>query len=424
MSIGSFPSGGGSSPQFALPPQVNMNFLRSPTPAPTPAQPGQPAEQYPNLMQNPAFNPAAFNPEQGLFNARAQTPVGVNPPAQAPGMLNNLNDMVQIRTAVLVPGPDGKLVHPNDLQSRYPDYDFSGPVPILRQTQQPAGMLPPGGNPQVIGGYTPPLPIGGPPTPSGILDPRDAAGENQRAEAVKSYYNTRQQIANQQGLRDGTPEYTNFLLNYQQTNPVPTYTNQYPNLMQNPAFNPAAPLFGGSEEQLAARGIGTPIPTPPTTAQQIASPAPGVQQLIDQLTPPPPQPALSQPPQMAAPLPTPQPVTQPALTGDALKQSLGLLTPAGPAPAPAPLAQPVAQPRANPFAQNVIRPQPAPAPAPVPRMPTQATQGYVSRVPARGAYIAPKPVARTAPAPKPAAKPAPKPTTKPVVKAAPKQIKR
>ena len=50
----------------------------------------------------------------------------------------------------------------------------------------------------------------------GVLDPRDAAGEAQRAEAVKSYYATRQQVANQLGLKDGTPEYTQFLLNYQQ----------------------------------------------------------------------------------------------------------------------------------------------------------------------------------------------------------------
>jgi hypothetical protein len=183
---------------------------------------------------------------------------------------------------------------------------------------------------------------------------------------------------------------------------------QYPNLMQNPAFNPAA----GQPQQ-------TPITTPPTLAEQIASPAPGAQQLIDQLTPPAPKPALPQaqppapviqPPQpvtqqpIQMPQPAPAPVAQPApgLTGDALKQSLGLLTPAGPAPAP----------KANPFAQAVVKPAPRPAPTPAPQMPTQATQGYVSRVPARGAYIAPK--APPKPVAKPAAKPVAKPAARPV----------
>jgi hypothetical protein len=254
-------------------------------------------------------------------------------------------------------------------------------------------------------------------------------------------------------------------------------TGQYPNLMQNPAFNPAA----GQPQQ-------TPISTPPTLAQQIASPAPGAQQLINQLSPPPPRPALSQPPQMAAPMPTPTPVTQqpvdtsnrfswaapeikiaqsPAVNMDFLRAPGQTPPPTSPAPAPftppppepgnrfswaapeikiaqspavnmdflrAPAA--AAQPQPNPFAQSVIRTQPAVATRPVAQpqpMPTQATQGYVSRVPARGAYIAPrtpapapKPVAKTVakPAPKPAPAPAPKPVAKAVAKAPARPVKR
>jgi hypothetical protein len=249
---------------------------------------------------------------------------------------------------------------------------------------------------------------------------------------------------------------------------APTQANpgQYPNLMQNPAFNPAA--------QTPAPA---PIPTPPTVAQQIASPAPGAQQLISQLTPPAPRPALQQPPQMAAPLPTPAPVTQqpfsyaapqlkfappPRVDMDFLRQPGAAPQPAVTPPAPfsppprvdmeflrqpgltppppvqAPfsppprvdmdfLRAPAPQVKPNPFApaiKPVAQPRPAPAPAPVPRMPTQATQGYVSRVPARGAGIAPP-----APAPKPVPKAAPKPVArptpfKPVAKAAPKPVRR
>jgi hypothetical protein len=106
-------------------------------------------------------------------------------------------------------------------------------------------------------------------------------------------------------------------------------------------------------------------------------------------------------------------------------------------PAPAPVAQPIAQPApvARPVAQPVAKPAPAP-------MPTKATQGYVSRVPARGAYIAPKAPVKAAPKPvaqpvaKPAvvaqrpanpvpAKPVPaKPAPKPVVKAPVKPVRR
>ena len=362
----------------------------------------------------------------GSFPSVGQGSQNLNLPSpQAPGMLNNLNDMVQIRTAVLVPGPDGKLVHPNDLQSSYPDYDFSGPVPILRQTQQPA------------------------------------AGQPAEQYLTRTPGNGAVNLPAQQ---PGQP------------------AEQYPNLMQNPAFNPAAgqpaptpiPTPPTTAQQIASPEPGVQkligqLTPPQFTApprvdmdfmrQPVTQPAPapapiltqsvkggpavetGGQALFGGLTlnpgngavnlpafqspgrvtdsgffqpggPPTPVP---QPPQMAAPLPTPQPVTQPqpALTGDALKQSLGLLTPAGAGAAPAP--------RPNPFAQNVIRPQPAatprPAPAPAP-MPTRATQGYVSRAPARGAYIAPKappkPVAK--PTPKPVAKPTPKPVAKAPVK--------
>jgi hypothetical protein len=210
---------------------------------------------------------------------------------------------------------------------------------------------------------------------------------------------------------------------------APSLPGQYPNLMQNPAFNPAA-------------GQPQPQPTtPPTLAQQIASPAPGVQQLIGQLSLQqrarpsmsqlsqmsvpqiqPPQPVQQAPIQMPTPSPgsprpgnmdaflrNPQPQPSPNYPGQNFGPS-DLSLPGPPPPQPAP----------NPF---VPKAQPAPVPQPQPRMPTQATQGYQSR-------IAPKPVARPAPvpvarpAPKPAPRPAPKPVAKPVTRPNPFQQSR
>jgi hypothetical protein len=217
------------------------------------------------------------------------------------------------------------------------------------------------------------------------------------------------------------------------TQPNPAMpTGQYPNLMQNPAFNPAA----GQPQQ-------TPISTPPTLAQQIASPAPGAQQLINQLTLPAPQPALPQAQPPAPVIQPPQPVQQqpfsyaapelkfappPRVDMEFLRQPRATPPPPASAPfSPPPrvdmdfLRAPVTQPASAPA--PMARPAPAPAvrpvvqPAPAARMPTQATQGYVSRVPARGAYIAPL---APAPAPKPVAKPA----AKPVAKAPARPVKR
>ena len=95
---------------------------------------------------------------------------------------------------------------------------------------------------------------------------------------------------------------------------------QFPNLMQNPAFNP---------------GI-----QPPQQMQQIAQ---GQPTLVNQLAPPP----------AAGPVP-----------GQSITQQ------AQPFPQPAPVAQPQPQPLMPPVAQ--AQPQPV--------MPTRATQGYQSRV--------------------------------------------
>ena len=225
----------------------------------------------------------------------------------------------------------------------------------------------------------------------------------------------------------GMPAYTDEMSQRGQTSmpgtPAPT---PYPNLMQNPAFNPAA--------------APPPIPTPPTLAQQIASPAPGAQQLIDQLSQPAPQQALAQPPQTVAPLPTPAPVTQQPFSYAAPKIDFPtpprvdmefLRAPGETPPAPPPVSAPFTPPPPEPgnrfsyAAPEITIPTPprvnmdflraptaAPAPAarpvaqPAP-MPTRATQGYESRLPARGAYIAPK-----TPVKAPAPKPAPKPTVR------------
>jgi hypothetical protein len=86
-----------------------------------------------------------------------------------------------------------------------------------------------------------------------------------------------------------------------------------------------------------------------------------------------------------SPAPTPAPVSQPApapaLTGDALKQSLGLLTPA---PAPVAKPAPAVQPRPNPFVRQVksaVQPKPT-APA---RTPVKAPVKAPARAPARPA---------------------------------------
>ena len=156
---------------------------------------------------------------------------------------------------------------------------------------------------------------------------------------------------------------------------VPYPMEQFPNLMQNPAFNPAAgnPEQGlinapvqndlGSGERISSQGgfvpevtSGYKLPLPSTMPTPPAEPppyliAPPTSGYIDLNKPPPglpappaPQDKINYPGRDFGPsdLSLPAPVAQPApgLTGDALKQSLGLLTPAGPAPIPAPAPAP------------------------------------------------------------------------------------
>ena len=129
---------------------------------------------------------------------------------------------------------------------------------------------------------------------------------------------------------------------------------QFPNLMQNPAFNPAVQA--------------------PQQMQQIAQ---GQPTLVNQLAPPPAQGPV--PGQSITQVPPPFPSAQPA-----------------PQPAPQPLMPPVAQ----------AQPQPLMPPQP---MPTQATQGYQSRIQPRPA---PQPV-RAAPPRRPAPQPVRKPLSRP-----------
>ena len=130
---------------------------------------------------------------------------------------------------------------------------------------------------------------------------------------------------------------------------------QFPNLMQNPAFNPAVQQ--------------------PQQMQQIAQ---GQPTLVNQLAPPP----------AAGPVP-----------GVSITQQ----------PQPFPSAQPAPQPAPQPLMPPVAQAQPPqlrmPPPMPPQSMPTRATQGYTSRI----APPAPRPAPRPAPAPAPAPRPAPRP---------------
>jgi hypothetical protein len=177
---------------------------------------------------------------------------------------------------------------------------------------------------------------------------------------------------------------------------APSLPGQYPNLMQNPAFNPAA---GQPQPQ---------PPAPPTLAEQIASPAPGVQQLIGQLSlQQRARPAMSQLSQMSAPqIQPPQPVQQPPIAD--LVPRPAPVPQARPTPdqlsLPVPAPQPLMPPQPQPGPQQLRMPMSQSAP-----MPTRATQGYVSRLP----QPAPRPVPVKQP---PAVRPAPKPVTKAAAK--------
>ena len=122
----------------------------------------------------------------------------------------------------------------------------------------------------------------------------------------------------------------------------PQQPQQFPNLMQNPAFN---------------AGI-----QPPQQMQQIAQ---GVPSLVNQLAPPP----------ASGPVPGVSITQQPQPFPQAQPQ---------PQPAPQPLMPPVAQAQPQQLARPPVMPQP--------QMPTRATQGYQSRV-------APQPAPRPAKSP-------------------------
>jgi hypothetical protein len=190
--------------------------------------------------------------------------------------------------------------------------------------------------------------------------------------------------------------------------PATSMPNGPGGIMGNP-YRPAVDHAYGQTQQMPAPPIldmrqQTPpqqsLFQPPNTAQQIASPVPGPQKLIDLLTPPPPRAAAPQPAPAPVAQPAPRPVAQPApAPGFDMSQLLNTADMVqGPDGTFMSSTERARQMQRQPAPAPIAQPQPAPAPIaqPQPRMPTQATQGYQSRI-APPALATPKATPKSTP---------------------------